>query len=342
MEKAVDQRADEIIPTDQKLAVAERRALALVAICQDSLYQTGSSEESGPVDVAVIVDTRVAGKTNGETGVRVLAGPRIGPGALEEILCQGRIGPGRDRRERQTLGSGTTLPHRGPETASSCPPPRWWMHRGRLYQQIPARSPPCPTWSHGGPHRHRQSDQPLLVSPSCLSPSGRSPHPPDRDQSDPTETTPIGASFPRPAITSSSLIVHFAETFGHSRKRMTAWSCQGQRVGLRFHARRRGNPAAARIERCGEVRAAPRLRFENLEPPGNRGSQGRAGDRTGILRDRRAVTERRVSRLARSSRRRGGRDLRIAHLPTASAIGKNSIRSWVPGPTSNGRESREG
>ena len=41
MEKAVDQRADEIIPTEQKLAVAERRALALVAICQDSLYQTG-------------------------------------------------------------------------------------------------------------------------------------------------------------------------------------------------------------------------------------------------------------------------------------------------------------
>ncbi len=39
----------------------------------------------------MIVDIRIAGKTNGETGVRVLAGPRIGPGALEEIFCQGRI-----------------------------------------------------------------------------------------------------------------------------------------------------------------------------------------------------------------------------------------------------------
>ena len=69
MEKAVDQRADEIIPADQSLAVAERRALALVAICQDSLYQSGSVEESAPIDVAVIVDTRTAAETSGETGV---------------------------------------------------------------------------------------------------------------------------------------------------------------------------------------------------------------------------------------------------------------------------------
>ncbi len=55
MEKAVDQKADEIIPADQKLAVAERRALALAAICQDSLYQNRSSE-SAPTDLAVIVD----------------------------------------------------------------------------------------------------------------------------------------------------------------------------------------------------------------------------------------------------------------------------------------------
>jgi HNH endonuclease/Domain of unknown function (DUF222) len=100
--KAVDQRADEIIPGDEKLAdeiipgdeklaVAERRALGLVAICQDSLYATGSSEESTPVDVAVIVDTRLAVETKGEKGVRVLAGPRVGPGTLEEILCHGNV-----------------------------------------------------------------------------------------------------------------------------------------------------------------------------------------------------------------------------------------------------------
>jgi Domain of unknown function (DUF222)/HNH endonuclease len=91
LEKAVDQRADEIIPADQKLAVAERRALALAAICQDSLYQTDTGSESAPVDVAVVVDARTAGGTNGETGVSVLAGPRLGPGMFEEIICNGNV-----------------------------------------------------------------------------------------------------------------------------------------------------------------------------------------------------------------------------------------------------------
>jgi HNH endonuclease len=80
------------LPADQKLAVAERRALALVAICQDDLYQGGSSEGGAPVDVAVVVDARTAGESNGETGVSVVAGPRLGPGALEEIICNGNIG----------------------------------------------------------------------------------------------------------------------------------------------------------------------------------------------------------------------------------------------------------
>jgi hypothetical protein len=90
MEKAVDQKADEIILTHQKLAVAERRALALVAICQDSLY-TGDNPESVPVEVAVIVDADIAVETSAERGVSVLAGPRLGPGTLEEILCHGIV-----------------------------------------------------------------------------------------------------------------------------------------------------------------------------------------------------------------------------------------------------------
>lgn len=92
LEKAVDQRADEIIPADQKLAVAERRALALAAICQDSLYQGGSSQEGAPVDVAVVVDVRSAAETSGETGVSVLAGLRLGPGMLEATICNGNVG----------------------------------------------------------------------------------------------------------------------------------------------------------------------------------------------------------------------------------------------------------
>jgi hypothetical protein len=91
MEKAVDQRADEIIPADQRLAVAERRALALVSILQDSLYQNDAESEAPATEVAVTVDARTAAGTNGETGISVLAGPRLGPRILEEILCHGLV-----------------------------------------------------------------------------------------------------------------------------------------------------------------------------------------------------------------------------------------------------------
>jgi hypothetical protein len=91
VEKAVDQRADELIPAEARLAVAERRALALVAICQDSLYDTDLDSRSAPVEVAVAIDARTAVPTNGETGVSVLAGPRLGPGILEEVLCNGIV-----------------------------------------------------------------------------------------------------------------------------------------------------------------------------------------------------------------------------------------------------------
>ncbi|HEU5113348.1 MAG TPA: HNH endonuclease signature motif containing protein [Acidimicrobiia bacterium] len=80
-----------MIASDQNLALAERRALALVAICQDSLYQTGQGSESTLVDVTVIVEVAAALETNAEKGVSVLAGPRIGPGRFEEILCQGKV-----------------------------------------------------------------------------------------------------------------------------------------------------------------------------------------------------------------------------------------------------------
>ena len=146
------------------------------------------------------------------------------------------------------------------------------MHRGRLYQQIPARSPPCPPLVPRREHRYRQSDQSLLVSPSRVSPPGRSPDPPDRDQSDPTETTPIGAPFPRPDITPSSpshqfhfptgCIAHLAETFNHSRKRMTAWSCQRQGAGSTFPPTPKGKPGGGsdREVRRGESRSEAAVR----------------------------------------------------------------------------------
>ncbi|MEX0863295.1 MAG: DUF222 domain-containing protein [Acidimicrobiia bacterium] len=91
VEKAVDQRADEIIAGETALGVAERRALALVAICQDSLYTTGDPETSPPVDLAVTIDAHTATPDGGQTGVAVLAGPRIGPDTLKAITCDAII-----------------------------------------------------------------------------------------------------------------------------------------------------------------------------------------------------------------------------------------------------------
>lgn len=87
VEKAVDQRADELLGEDTHKGVAHQRALALVAICQDSLYETHASDGSPPVEVTVTVDAKTAVGDGGQTGVAVLTGPRIGPRALEAIAC---------------------------------------------------------------------------------------------------------------------------------------------------------------------------------------------------------------------------------------------------------------
>ena len=89
--KAVDQRADELIDAEAGLGVAERRALALVAICQDSLYSDPSDAEPSPTNVTVTVDAGTAAATNGEAGVAVLNGPRIGAKALEAVICNSMV-----------------------------------------------------------------------------------------------------------------------------------------------------------------------------------------------------------------------------------------------------------
>ena len=91
VEKAVDQRADEVLGSETGLGVAQRRALALVAICQDSLYSSGAPEDSPATEILVTVDARTAARDGGESGVAVLNGPRIGRRALEEIFCNGVV-----------------------------------------------------------------------------------------------------------------------------------------------------------------------------------------------------------------------------------------------------------
>ncbi|MGH8913728.1 MAG: HNH endonuclease [Acidimicrobiia bacterium] len=150
VEKAVDQRADEIVPSDTRLAVAERRALALISICQDSLYDPAPGSESPLVEVVVTVDARAAAPSNGETGVSVLAGPRIGPRALEEILCGGMvqvigigeqgepIGLGRRSRTVDRKLRRHVLDRDGGCTVDGCP----FHYRLEVHHVTP--------WSHGG------------------------------------------------------------------------------------------------------------------------------------------------------------------------------------------------
>lgn len=83
VEKALSERIDEF--PHESASVSQRRADALVAVCQDSL--TGSTAESSPMSVAVFVDATQAAATNAETGLVVEAGPRIGRRTLEGILC---------------------------------------------------------------------------------------------------------------------------------------------------------------------------------------------------------------------------------------------------------------
>jgi hypothetical protein len=85
--KAIDQRADELMDPDVKLGVAARRALALVAICQDSLYEEPDAGQSPPAEITVMVDARTATQTNGESGVAILGGTQIGRNALQGLMC---------------------------------------------------------------------------------------------------------------------------------------------------------------------------------------------------------------------------------------------------------------
>jgi hypothetical protein len=112
MEKAVDQKADEIIPSDAHMPLAERRAVAMVAIFTDSLYDPDKNPEGVPIECAVTVDARTAAPTNGETGVSVIAGPRVGPQVLEEILCNGvvEVVGVADDGKLFDLGSSKTIP----------------------------------------------------------------------------------------------------------------------------------------------------------------------------------------------------------------------------------------
>ncbi|MBA2337907.1 MAG: hypothetical protein H0V96_09160, partial [Acidimicrobiia bacterium] len=68
------------VPRDTAPTRDQRTADALVMLCQ------GDRPSTQPA-ATVIVDARLAAPTDGQAGVEVLSGPRVGAQALEAILC---------------------------------------------------------------------------------------------------------------------------------------------------------------------------------------------------------------------------------------------------------------
>jgi hypothetical protein len=93
IEQALTHRADQFPPhPDEKHHPrTQRHADALVSIAHDSLDGTKTGTTSPVPVVSIFIDAHQAAPTNGETGISIDTGPRIGPLTLEEILCDGQV-----------------------------------------------------------------------------------------------------------------------------------------------------------------------------------------------------------------------------------------------------------
>jgi hypothetical protein len=81
IDQALTKKADQLpeLPDGSRGSLAWRKATAL--------YELASGGSSPQAQITVFVDAEKATPTNGKTGVRLLAGPRVGAQALEAILC---------------------------------------------------------------------------------------------------------------------------------------------------------------------------------------------------------------------------------------------------------------
>jgi hypothetical protein len=82
VDKTLTETADQLSEHSQgdRMPSAWYRAMALTQLCV--------SEDPPPAQVTVHVDARHAAQTNGQTGVVLEAGPRVGRKALEAVLCE--------------------------------------------------------------------------------------------------------------------------------------------------------------------------------------------------------------------------------------------------------------
>lgn len=90
VEQALTRRADAFppLPDGTRPTVGQRAADALTSIAQDSLAGTTRADTGTPI-ISVFVDTSNASIT----GITLDSGNRIGPGGLEELLCNTWIEP---------------------------------------------------------------------------------------------------------------------------------------------------------------------------------------------------------------------------------------------------------
>jgi len=91
--RALDTRAEQLPPDpDTAPCRTTRWADALHSIALDSLTETdGDTVETAAPLVTVFVDAVDAAPTDGEAGVTIQSGPRVGPDTLEAILCSGTV-----------------------------------------------------------------------------------------------------------------------------------------------------------------------------------------------------------------------------------------------------------
>ncbi len=93
VEQFLDRLADEL-PEDGTAGRERRRAAGLVALAEDYLngHLGRDDTEASPTGVVnVHADADLVGTTLGEAGAEIEFGPKIGPAALQELLCTGKV-----------------------------------------------------------------------------------------------------------------------------------------------------------------------------------------------------------------------------------------------------------
>jgi hypothetical protein len=115
VEQVLSEQADAMptLPDGTREPRKARLADALTNAVVDSV--TGETGSPAPTQVTVFVDARDAAPTNAELGVQVANGPRLGPQALEQIMCDAIVEVTALTRHGTVLGVGdrsSTIPPR--------------------------------------------------------------------------------------------------------------------------------------------------------------------------------------------------------------------------------------